>query len=105
MSFTSTVKNEVSKLEKVEAENISELSAIIKNVGEISNNIKITTKNSSVARRIYNLIKDIYDVSARIIVRKGYNFNKNYLYILEINHKKDIILSDLSIINDNRNML
>ena len=105
MSFTSTVKNEVSKLEKVEAENISELSAIIKNVGEISNNIKITTENSSVARRIFNLIKDIYDVSARIIVRKGYNFNKNYLYILEINHKKDIILSDLSIINDNKYML
>ena len=91
MSFTSTVKNEVSKLETLEAENISELSAIIRNVGEITDVIKISTENSSVARRIFNLIKDIYDINAKIIVRKGYNFNKNYIYYLEVSYKNSII--------------
>ena len=58
MSFTSVVKNEVSKLETKDAESIAELSAIIRNIGVfVSDRIKITTENASVARRIFNLIK------------------------------------------------
>ena len=60
MSFTSIVKNEISKLDTIEAENISELSAIIRTIGIIDENIKIVSENASVARRIFNLIKDIY---------------------------------------------
>ena len=56
MSFTSTVKNEVSKLDTIETERISELSAIIRNIGTIDHTIKITSENISVTRRIYNLI-------------------------------------------------
>ncbi len=97
MSFTSTVKNEVSKIETIKAERIAELSAIINNIGIINNGIKITTENASVARRIFNLIKDLYNISAKITVRKGYNFNKNYLYILEITQRNNNILNDLSI--------
>lgn len=97
MSFTSIVKNEISKLDTKETENITELSAIIRNIGIISDNIKIQTENASVARRIYNLIKDTFYITPRIIVRKGYNFNKNYIYILEINKKVDKIITDLEI--------
>lgn len=97
MSFTSTVKNEVSKLETIETERITELSAIIRNIGSIDKNIKITSENASVARRIFNLIKDIYFITPKITVRRGYNFNKNYIYILEVNKKIDFILEDLSI--------
>lgn len=102
MSFTSVVKNEVSKLETKEAESIAELSAIIRNIGVfVSDRIKVTTENASVARRIFNLIKKIYHISPKITVRRGYNFNKNYVYILEITHKTDFILSDLSIDYEN----
>ena len=60
MSFTSTVKNEVSKLELTKLEALTELSAILKNSSTIENNIlKITTENSSVARHIFNLIKTL----------------------------------------------
>ena len=98
MSFTSVVKNEVSKLETKDAESIAELSAIIRNIGVfVSDRIKITTENASVARRIFNLIKNIYHISPKITVRRGYNFNKNYVYILEITHKTEFILADLSI--------
>ena len=57
MSFTSIVKNEVSKLELEEIEKITELSALIKNTSVITNNIKIVTENASVARRIFTLIR------------------------------------------------
>lgn len=100
MSFTSTVKNEVSKLEIAAAESITELSSIIKNIGIVSDNIKVTSENSSVARRIFNLIKDTYHINPKITVRRGFNFNKNYIYILEIQSKIELIKEDLSI-NDN----
>ncbi|MGE5456133.1 MAG: DNA-binding protein WhiA [Ignavibacteriales bacterium] len=97
MSFTSTVKNEVSKLEAIGTENISELSAIIRNSTHSNDIITVVTENSSVARHVYRLIKDTYDVIPVITVRKGYNYSKNYLYILEIKQRVDMILKDLSI--------
>ncbi len=97
MSFTSIVKNEISKLESKEAENISELSAIFRNISIVQNSIKITTENASVARRIFSLIKETFFITPKIIVRRGYNFNKNYIYILEINKKVTEIINELEI--------
>lgn len=101
MSFTSTVKDEVTHLEGNKLEYISELSCILRNNAKIANDIIITVENNSVARRIFKLIKSIYDVTPAITVRKRYNFNNNLSYILKIKSKKDIILKDLSIIIDN----
>jgi hypothetical protein len=95
MSFTAQVKNEVSKLEINEVDSITELSAIIKNTSTIKDNIKITTENASVARRIFNLVKIIFNYIPKITVRRGYNFNKNYIYIIEINHDIEKILKRL----------
>lgn len=97
MSFTSTVKNELSKLELEKVEKVSLLSAILKNNSQIDNKIKISTENSSLARHIFTLIKDLYSITPRITVRKGYNYNKNLMYILELKEKKDIIIKDLSL--------
>ena len=97
MSFTSIVKNEVSKLQLQDIENISELSALIRNIGTINETIKITSENASVTRRAFNLIKDKYNVTPNIIVRRGFNFNKNYIYILEITHKIEQIIEELSL--------
>ncbi len=96
MSFTSIVKNELSKLEIDRVEAISELSAILKNSSILDKNIKISTENASVARHIFKLFKDIYDISLKITVRHGYNYNKNYIYILETS-SIDIIIKDLSL--------
>ena len=100
MSFTSIVKNELSKLELDKIEAISELSAILRNSATIDNGIKISTENASVARHIYKLFKDIYDTNLKITVRQGYNYNKNYIYILEILKNKDIIIKDLDLLNN-----
>lgn len=101
MSFTSIVKNEVSKLDTIETENIAELSALVRNIGDYhGESIKITTENPSVARRMFGLIKDTYGVIAKITVRKGYNYNKNFVYMLELINKKENILIDLSLLED-----
>lgn len=97
MSFTAQVKNEVSKLEIDEVEIVTELSSIIKNTSTIKDNIRITTENASVARRIFNLVKILFNYIPKITVRRGYNFNKNYIYIIEINHEIDKILKKLSL--------
>lgn len=97
MSFTSIVKTEISKLTFGKAEIISELSAILKNIGVIDKTIKITTENASLARKIFSEIKEMYNVSSKITVRRGYNFNKTYLYILDVHDKINDIIIDLNL--------
>ena len=99
MSFTYEVKNEVSKLEVPKTENIAELSALLISTAEISDTIKITIENASVARKIFSSIKEIFDINVKITVRKGFNFQKKYLYILEITKKIPDILETLGIEN------
>ena len=98
MSFTSTVKEEVTRLEGNILEYLAELSCIIRNNANLDKNIIITIENNAVARRIFKLIKNIYDVTPIITVRKRYNFNNNLSYILKIKNKNEIILNDLSIV-------
>lgn len=97
MSFTSIVKEEVTRLEGNRLEYLAELSCIIRNNANMIEEIIITVENNAVARRIFKLIKNIYDVTPVITVRKRYNFNTNLSYILKIKSKKKIILEDLSI--------
>ena len=96
MTFTTNVKNELCTLETRPIEILSELSAIIRNSYKDQTIIKIITENILVAERIYRLINLEYNISPQIIVRKGYNYNKNYLYILEIK-EVDMICRDLNI--------
>ena len=98
MSFTSTVKNEVSKLELSKLESITELSAIFRNSADIKDNhIRITTENASVARHIFNHVKKIYNITFKITVRRGYNYSKNYIYMLETSLRVKDIINDLCI--------
>lgn len=100
MSFTANIKEEVTRLEGNVLEYLAELSCIIRNNATIKEEITITVENNAVARRIFKLIKSIYDVTPVITVRKRYNFNNNLSYILKIKHKKELILKDLSIVID-----
>lgn len=87
MSFSYEIKSEVARLDSVRTENITELSAIIRNSAKIDKSIIITIENSAIARRIFKLIKDIYDITPVITVRKRYSFNKGLSYILDIKEK------------------
>lgn len=101
MSFTKTVKDEVTKLETTKLEDISELSAIVREAGILNNNITIVIENNSVARRTFKLIKAIYGISPSITVRNK-KLGKGLTYILNINNKNKEILEDLSILDNNK---
>ena len=100
MSFTSVVKNEVSKIDGTVAENIALLSAIVSNSDISLNKIKIDTENPSVARKVFSLFKELFDIQAKITIRKGYNYNKNFIYIIEVNKNIIEILEKLAIYKD-----
>lgn len=97
MSFTNVVKNEVSKLPYEEIEAISELSAFIRVNYYDEEKIRFTSENASVARRIYQLLKNLYHITPRITVRKGYNFNRSLIYILEVHYKVLEILTSVGL--------
>ena len=90
MSFTSKIKTEISKQKYTKLEQISLLSGITKNE-IIGNTITIQNENQDVANLIFNLFQENYKIIPKITVRKGYNYNKNYIYIIEINNKQEII--------------
>ena len=87
MSFSTDIKNEVTRLECSKTECLSELSAIIRNSASSTDNIVVYIENNAVARRIYKLIKVLYGVTPVITVRKKY-FNNGLSYILTIKNKK-----------------
>ena len=106
MSFTTNIKEEISRIENTKLESIAELSRFLRNNGYYEDNVvSLITENATVAKRIYTLVKDIYDVYCEIETRKGNNFSKNNLYLITLEEKSDFILKDLSVIDDNGNLL
>ena len=96
MSFTSNIKSEITKQKFDKQEQISLLSGIIRNE-TIEDTIKISNENKDVANLIFNIIQKEYQIIPKITVRKGYNYNKNYIYMIEVNKKVEEIKKDLSI--------
>lgn len=106
MSFTTTIKEEISRIPNTRSESIAELSGFFRNNGTCTDTtIDLVTENATVAKRIYQLIKDLYDITCEIENRKSLNFSKNNLYLIMINEKVNFILKDLSIINENGEFL
>ena len=106
MSFTTTIKEEISRIPNTRSESIAELSGFFRNNGTCTDTtIDLVTENATVAKRIYQLIKDLYDITCEVENRKSLNFSKNNLYLIMINEKVNFILKDLSIINENGDFL
>ena len=105
MSFSMNIKDEVSKVESSRTEKLAELSAIVRNSGNVSDGLKITIENNSVARRIFKLFKDVYGINLNITVRRRYGFSNNLIYILGTNKNYSKVVNDLSIIDSEGNYL
>lgn len=101
MSFTTTIKEEISRIKNTRSETIAELSGFLRNNGTCTDDtIDLITENATVAKRIYQLMKEMYDISCEIETRKSMNFSKNNLYLIMINEKVNTILKDLSITDE-----
>ena len=91
MTFTTRLKEEISKNENNEIEDRWIIDAFLKYNSLINNKITLTLENASVTRFIYKIIKEIYGVQPKIIVRVQKRFRVKQIYILEINEKVDYI--------------
>ncbi|PGS51994.1 DNA-binding protein WhiA [Bacillus sp. AFS041924] len=102
MSFASETKKELTTIEIKDCCSRSELSSLIRMNGSLSlaNRqfiVDVVTENAAIARRIYVLIKRVYDVDVELLVRKKMRLKKNNVYIVRIKEEAKHILNDLYI--------
>ena len=72
MTYTTRVKEEIVKHDLNEAEKICELSAFMRFSAVIKDNITITLENAAIARRIYSLLKELFNIQPKIIIRNQF---------------------------------
>ena len=99
MTFTTRLKEEISKLPNNEIEDKSIIEAFLRYNADISDIITITLENASVTRFIYKLLKENFGVSPKIRVRIQKRFRVKQIYILEISEKITYIKEVLNLNN------
>ena len=102
MSFASDVKKELTMLEVHPEHAKAELAALIRMNGTLEQTtdhifVTIQTENAAIARRIFSLIKDLFNIKAGISVRRRMKLNKNNVYFIRLNKEAERILSSLEI--------
>lgn len=100
MTFTTRLKEEISKLDNNEVESRSIIEAFLRYNADIFTNITITLENASVTRFIYKLLKENFGVIPKIRVRIQKRFRVKQIYILEINDKVEYIKELLNLNNN-----
>ena len=101
MTFSGKIKEEISKIDIDKIEAISELSGIFCANADIKlYSIKVQTENLNAANRIFKIVKDVYDVTSNITVKKNYNFKKNEIYIIEVKKNVPEIIKDIGLIGE-----
>ncbi|ANZ33960.1 DNA-binding protein WhiA [Staphylococcus carnosus] len=105
MSFASDMKNELTRIDVDEKNARAELSALIHMNGALSLSnqqfvINVQTENATTARRIYSLIKKVFNIEVEILVRKKMKLKKNNIYICRTKVKSREILDELGILKD-----
>lgn len=106
MSYTVTIKKEISEIKSSKSELIAELSGYIRNNATIDNNkITIATENKFIIDRIIETIKNIYNIDSNLEIIENLNFSKKDLYQITIVKNVREILIDLGIIDNDNNYL
>lgn len=111
MSFSSMTKNELSRLPiEDRACAVAELAAIIKMNGAVQLNskkgisLRFETENAAIARRIFSLLKTLYDTNVEVMVRRNRQLKKNNSYLIMVNSTKGTkkILQDVGILTNKK---
>ncbi len=98
MTFTTSLKEEMSKTDFSIVEAQNELISFLNCLGKFSKDeLIITLENASVARRIYKEIKEIYKVSPSITIRMQKRFKVKQIYILSIKDNIDLIKESINL--------
>ena len=84
MTFTTSLKEEISKKDFNILEVHHELEGFLRCSNIINNNKSIVVENASVARKIYTNIKYIFDIKPGITIRIQKRFRVKQIYILNL---------------------
>lgn len=60
--------------------------------------LNVQTESPAIARRIYSLLKQFYQVESEIVVRRKMKLKKNNQYVVRLRYHAQEILSDLGIL-------
>ncbi len=104
MSYASEVKKELTGLEVHRGNAKAELMALIRMNGSVglANHqlvLNVATESPAIARRIYTLIKDFYQIETDIFVRRKMKLKKNNTYVVRLRYHARELLTDLGIID------
>lgn len=109
MSFSSKVKNEICRFTDFsQGEAIAQLSAVMKASGTLSFagnkkiNFKISTENPAIARLIFKLLKDHFNIHTKLMVKKSNSLKKNNVYIVHIGEEMNTtgILKEVGVLEE-----
>ena len=106
MSYTVTVKEEISKLDNSPSEIIAELAGYIRNNSTIEKDtLKLSTENKFTIDRLLNSIKSQFNVEGKVDIIENLNFSKKTLYQITIPIKNHNFLQQLGVYDENNNYL
>ncbi|MGM0396647.1 MAG: DNA-binding protein WhiA [Bacillota bacterium] len=114
MSFSSITKNELSRINIEDGCcALAELAALVRMNGTVqitgmqNINLKFTTENAAIARRIFSILKMMYHSKIEVMVRRNKQLKKNNNYLIIIHDKKisEQVLSDVGYIDKDRSNL
>jgi hypothetical protein len=104
MSFSSTSKNELSRIRsegrccnKAELSGIIRVSGALEFGGKNAMNLRIVTENPAVARLVFVLLKKGYKLHTELIMKENKILNKHHSYEMFIEHANEL-LTDLDIL-------
>lgn len=96
MTFTTQIKEEITKEENNNIEDLTSLCTYLKfNATLEEDKMTIMVVNASVARWIFKLLKTNYNVLIKLTTRTMKRFKARNLYILEVKEKLDLIYKDI----------
>ncbi|WP_040951759.1 DNA-binding protein WhiA [Gorillibacterium massiliense] len=105
MSFAAQTKKELTLLENDDCCARAELSSLIRMNGSVQISggrviLDISTENAAIARRIYLLLKRLFQVHTELLVRKKMRLKKNNIYMVRVPLQVQEILSELCIVSE-----
>lgn len=114
MSFSSKVKNEICRIDEMDKDiAASELSGIMKVSGTLAFlgrgkfSFNIITENAAIARLVFKLLKEHFNIHSKIMMKKSNSLKKNNIYIVEIsdNVKLNDLLREVGVLEDKDDMI
>lgn len=114
ISFSTEVKDEISKEElgskccqRAELSAILQMRGSVKLLGKDNVGLEISTENASIARRVFNMIKNLYEAQAEILVKKNRQLKKNNSYILLLEGREIVekILVNTKLLEEDENII